>query len=132
MTLVPLWIWISLEIGKIFSYDFLLYLIFEKSSWKNQVRWTGFLSPVHLDLENDLILLLNFFFKNAKKNKHERDFVLQVRCRNLNNSCDKITTKKILWEFSIFKVSKLFTLLKSADCLHCQIQLIFYILKVSW
>ena len=40
--------------------------------------------------------------------------------------------QKILWEFSIFKVSELFTLLKSADCLHCQIQLIFYILKVSW
>ena len=27
--------------------------------------------------------------------------------------------QKILWEFSIFKVSELFTLLKSADCLHC-------------
>ena len=26
------------------------------------------------------------------ENKHERDFVLQVRCRDLNNSCDKIST----------------------------------------
>jgi hypothetical protein len=27
--------------------------------------------------------------------------------------------QKILWDFSIFKVNELFTLLKSADCLHC-------------
>ena len=31
-------------------------------------------------------------YSKKKKNKHERDFVLQVRCRNLNNSCDKIST----------------------------------------
>jgi hypothetical protein len=29
-------------------------------------------------------------------NKHERDFVLQVRCRDLNNSCINLG---ILWEF---------------------------------
>ena len=31
--------------------------------------------------------------------------------------------QKILWEFSIFKVSELFTLLKSADILHSKSQL---------
>ena len=31
---------------------------------------------------------------------------------------------EILWEFSIFKVSELLTLLRSADCLHSKSQLI--------
>ena len=34
------------------------------------------------------------------------------------------TKQKILWEFSIFKVSELFTLLKSADSLHSETHMI--------
>ena len=35
----------------------------------------------------------NFYlYLLMSRNKHERDFVLQVRCRDLNNSCDKIST----------------------------------------
>ena len=36
--------------------------------------------------------LSEIFFCFTIHNKHERDFVLQVRCRDLNNSCDKIST----------------------------------------
>ena len=74
------------------------------------------------------------------KNKLETDFDLQVRYLYFKINFNFICTAKfltlsgdgriyficifldffgILWEFSIFKVSGLFTLLKSADCLHC-------------
>ena len=42
------------------------------------------------EMENKPILAkpkAKFVFGKNRKNKHERDFVLQVRCRDLNNSC---------------------------------------------
>ena len=57
--------------------------------------WVKKCCHIWLDQNFDPSLLTNklwLVFMRKKQNKHERDFVLQVRCRDLNNSCDKIST----------------------------------------
>ena len=79
------------------------------------------------------------------KNKHERDFVLQVRCWDLNNSCDKISTLRgtkavtniilgffggNIWELSLI----VYIFGNSYEILWIlwELSVIVYILKFSW
>ena len=56
---------------------------------KISIKWHEFLISCKAGSVSHLIELID---SNCWQNKHERDFVLQVRCRDLNNSCDKIST----------------------------------------
>ena len=39
----------------------------QSCAWEDKMFLQAYISPVHLDLENDLILSLQIFFKNAEK-----------------------------------------------------------------
>ena len=83
--------------------------------------------------------------RNYITNKHERDFVLQVRCWDLNNSCDKISTLRgtkavtniilgffggNIWELSLI----VYIFGNSYEILWIlwELSVIVYILKFSW
>ena len=68
-------------------------------------------------------------------NKHERDFVLQVRCRDLNKSCDKISTLRGVKAVTNISWDKIAT--KKIWQSLCNLQDLVYfetsdITKISW